>query len=204
AEHELAALANGATHTDALAGSGDPRDRTPIDLPASVVDLYRMSAAVLACHEDKRAIGAVIASLSIPWGQSKGDHELGGYHLVWPRDLVESAGALIAAGHCNLARRTLRHLMSTQEADGRWPQNMWLDGRPYWNGIQLDEAAFPILLVDLLRREAAGALGDLKRWWPMVRRAAAFIACNGPVTQQDRWEEDAGYSPFTLAVEVAG
>src|SRR5213078_3141253 len=27
---------------------------------------------------------------------------------------------------------------------------------------------------------------------------------NGPVTQQDRWEEDAGYSPFTLAVEIAG
>ena len=81
---------------------------------------------------------------------------------------------------------------------------MWLDGRPYWNGLQMDEAAFPILLVDLLRREAPTALGDLKRWWPMVRAAAGFIARNGPVTQQDRWEEDAGYSPFTLAVEVAG
>ena len=63
---------------------------------------------------------------------------------------------------------------------------------------------FPILLVDLLRREAPSALGDMKRWWSMVRRAAGFIACNGPVTQQDRWEEDAGYSPFTLAVEIAG
>src|SRR5437763_12966980 len=81
---------------------------------------------------------------------------------------------------------------------------MWLDGRPYWNGLQMDEAAFPILLVDLLRSEASSALGDLKRWWAMVKRAAAFIASNGPVTQQDRWEEDAGYSPFTLAVEVAG
>jgi len=58
--------------------------------------------------------------------------------------------------------------------------------------------------VDLLRREASSTLGDMKRWWPMVRRAASFIACNGPVTQQDRWEEDAGYSPFTLAVEIAG
>jgi glucoamylase len=81
---------------------------------------------------------------------------------------------------------------------------MWLDGRPYWNGLQMDEAAFPILLVDLLRREARAALGNLNRWWPMVRRAASFLAANGPVTQQDRWEEDAGYSPFTLAVEVAG
>jgi len=26
---------------------------------------------------------------------------------------------------------------------------------------------------------------------------------NGPVTQQDRWEEDGGFSPFTLAAEVA-
>jgi glucoamylase len=146
----------------------------------------------------------VIASLSIPWGFNKGDEDLGGYHLVWPRDLVETAGGFLAAGAIGDAVRVLHYLETTQEADGRWPQNMWLDGRPYWNGLQMDEAAFPILLVDLLRREAAGALGDLKRWWPMVRRAASFLVCNGPVTQQDRWEEDAGYSPFTLAVEVAG
>jgi glucoamylase len=200
AEHDLASYANGATRADAPAGSGDPRDRTPIELPESVVDLYRTSTAVLACHEDKRTIGALIASLSVPWGQTKGDHELGGYHLVWPRDLVESAGALIAAGHCNLARRTLRYLFSTQEADGRWPQNMWLDGTPYWSGIQLDETAFPILFAELLRRE--GELKDLDPW-PMIRKAAAFVVRHGPATEQDRWEEDGGYSPFTLAVEIA-
>jgi glucoamylase len=167
-------------------------------------DVYRASTAVLRVHESKDFLGGVIASLSIPWGFNKGDEDLGGYHLVWPRDLVETASGFLAAGAVGDAVRVLHYLETTQEADGRWPQNMWLDGRPYWNGSQMDEAAFPILLVDLLRREAAGALGDLKRWWPMVRRAAAFIACNGPVTQQDRWEEDAGYSPFTLAVEVAG
>ena len=37
----------------------------------------------------------------------------------------------------------------------------------------------------------------------MVRNAASFILRNGPVTQQDRWEEDAGYSPFTLAAEIS-
>jgi glucoamylase len=37
----------------------------------------------------------------------------------------------------------------------------------------------------------------------MVRRAAEFLVRSGPVTQQDRWEEDPGYSPFTLAIEVA-
>ena len=176
---------------------------TALDRPADH-DLYRASTAILRVHESKDFAGGVIASLSIPWGFNKGDEDLGGYHLVWPRDLVETAGGFLAAGAVSDALRVLHYLESTQEADGRWPQNMWLDGRAYWGGLQMDEAAFPILLIDLLRREAAKSLGDLHRWWPMVQRAASFIACNGPVTQQDRWEEDAGYSPFTLAVEVAG
>src|SRR5438445_10707514 len=67
----------------------------------------------------------------------------------------------------------------------------------------MDETAFPILLIDLMRREAPQSLGKLDRWWPMVRKAASFIIRNGPVTQQDRWEEDAGFSPFTLAAEIA-
>ena len=67
----------------------------------------------------------------------------------------------------------------------------------------MDETAFPILLLDLLRRESAHGLGKLERWWPMVRNAASFILRNGPVTQQDRWEEDGGYSPFTLAAEIS-
>jgi len=179
--------------------------KTLLPLDRSVErDLYRASTAMLRAHESKDFSGGVIASLSIPWGFNKGDEDLGGYHLVWPRDLVETAGGFLAAGAVSDAVRVLRYLEVTQEADGHWPQNMWLDGRPYWNGLQMDEAAFPVLLVDLLRREAPGALPDLKRWWPMVKRAASFVACNGPVTQQDRWEEDAGYSPFTLAVEVAG
>ncbi len=167
-------------------------------------DLYRASTAMLRTHESKDFVGGVIASLSIPWGFNKGDEDLGGYPLVWPRDLVETAGGFLAAGAPGDAIRVLRYLEATQEADGHWPQNMWLDGRAYWGGLQMDEAAFPILLIDLLHREAPSALGDLHRWWPMVQRAASFVACNGPVTQQDRWEEDAGYSPFTLAVEVAG
>jgi glucoamylase len=160
-----------------------------------------VSVAVIKTHEDKGHPGGIIASLSIPWGSSKSDHDLGGYHLVWPRDLVESAGGLLAAGHARSARDALSFLMCTQEADGHWPQNMWLDGTSYWNGVQMDETGFPILLADALRRERA--LGDL-RPWPMVRRAASYLVRNGPVTAEDRWEEDSGYSPFTLAVEVAG
>lgn len=166
-------------------------------------NLYRVSTAVLRTHEAKRFPGGLIASLSIPWGFSKGDDDLGGYHLAWPRDLVESAGGLLAAGAREDVHRVLHYLQVTQEADGYWPQNMWLNGTPYWSGIQMDETAFPILLVDLARREKALDADDLTRLWPMVRRAASFIVRNGPVTQQDRWEEDAGYSPFTLAVEIA-
>src|SRR6266849_7946808 len=174
-----------------------------IDEPQRPYDLYRSSTAVLRTHESKDFLGGIIASLSIPWGFSKGDEDLGGYHLIWPRDLVETAGALLAAGAVTDAVRVLRYLESTQEAAGNWAQNLWLDGRPYWNGIQMDETAFPILLLDLLRRESAHGLGKLERWWPMVRNAASFILRNGPVTQQDRWEEDAGYSPFTLAAEIS-
>ena len=166
-------------------------------------DLYRTSMAVLRAHESKDFLGGIIASLSIPWGFSKGDEDLGGYHLIWPRDLVESAGGLLAAGAAADALRVLHYLEATQEADGHWAQNMWLDGRPYWTGSQMDETAFPILLVDLLHRESPNTFGESKRWWPMVSKAAAYIVANGPVTQQDRWEEDGGYSPFTLAAEIS-
>jgi len=175
-----------------------------IDQPRREHDLYRASAAVLRSHESKDFLGGVIASLSIPWGFNKGDEDLGGYHLVWPRDLVEIAGGFLAAGAEPDALRVLHYLRATQEADGHWAQNLWLDGRPYWGGVQMDETAFPILLFDLLKREARFALGEAVRWWPMIRRAAGYILRNGPVTQQDRWEEDAGYSPFTLAVEISG
>lgn len=174
-----------------------------LDTPKREQDLYRASTAVLRTHESKDFLGGVIASLSIPWGFNKGDEDLGGYHLIWPRDLVETAGGFLAAGARSDAVRVLRYLESTQEADGHWSQNMWLDGRLYWTGLQMDETAFPILLVDGLRRRAPEELGPLERWWTLVHRAAGFVVRCGPVTQQDRWEEDAGYSPFTLAVEIS-
>ena len=165
--------------------------------------LYDASAALLRIHESKRIQGGVIASLSIPWGFAKGDDDLGGYHLVWPRDLVEAAGGFLAVGAHREVRRILRYLQVTQEADGHWAQNMWLDGTPYWSGIQMDETALPILLVDLALREGALDGDGARTYWPMVERAAAFLVRNGPVSPQDRWEEDPGYSPFTVAAEIA-
>ena len=170
---------------------------------ASGHNRYRISTAVLRTHQGRAFTGGYIASLSIPWGFAKGDEELGGYHLVWPRDLVETAGGLLAAGAKAEAREVLQYLRAIQEADGHWPQNCWLDGRPYWNGVQMDECAFPLLLVDLARREGALSEAELEEFWPMVREAARYVITNGPITGQDRWEEDSGYSPFTLAVEIA-
>ena len=59
---------------------------------------YRLSRCVLLAHEDKLFQGALVASMSIPWGETKGDDDLGGYHLVWTRDQVQSATALLASG----------------------------------------------------------------------------------------------------------
>ena len=110
----------------------------------------------------------------------------------------------MAAGSEAGAKSVLDYLRATQEADGHWSQNAWLDGRPYWSGVQIDETGFPILLYDMLLR--AGAIepfcaGSYAR---MIEAAAGYIIRNGPVTQQDhRWEENSGYSPFTIAVEIA-
>ena len=165
---------------------------------------YRVSTTVLRCHESPTFPGGMIASLSIPWGFSKSDADLGGYHLVWPRDLVQTAGGFMACGAYEEVRRVLRYLRAVQEADGSWPQNCWLDGMSYWHGLQLDECALPILLVDLAYRQGALRRPQLEAYWPMVRAAASFVVRRGPVTEQDRWEENAGYTPFTLAAEIAG
>ena len=167
-------------------------------LPADVQAQLRTSAMVLRTHADHTFVGALVASLSVPWGEVA--EERPGYHLVWPRDLVETAGALLALGAEADARDILRYLLATQRSDGSWYQNQWLGGTPYWLGVQLDEVAFPVLLAGTLAdRDALDGIevGD------MVRRALGFIVRNGPVSPQDRWEEDSGVNAFTLAVCIA-
>ncbi|HEY5911752.1 MAG TPA: glycoside hydrolase family 15 protein [Verrucomicrobiae bacterium] len=162
---------------------------------------YRLSRLVLLAHEDKIYPGAVVASMSIPWGETKSDADLGGYHLVWTRDLVKTASGLIASGQTATPLRSLIWLACTQEASGAVPQNSWIDGTPYWRGRQLDEVAAPILLAWRLRRANALGLFDPST---VVLRAARYLILHGPVTGQERWEENAGYSPSTLAWMIAG
>jgi glucoamylase len=164
-------------------------------------NLYRKSNSLLLAHEDKEYAGAMIASLSIPWGEAKGDEDLGGYHLVWTRDMCNSALGLLAAGHTATPLRALIYLACTQRPDGGFYQNFWISGEAYWRGIQLDESAYPIILAWRLHQAKA-----LQNWdpWPMVIKAADYLIMNGPVSPQERWEENSGYSPSTLAVCIAG
>jgi glucoamylase len=179
------------------------RVQARVDLASASEDggrLLKASYGVLMTHEDKTFAGAFIASASIPWGQSKGDSDLGGYHLVWTRDMCQTTIALLAAGRTNSAMRALIYLACTQKTDGGFPQNFWVNGQPYWTGMQMDETAFPILLAYRLWK--LNALGDFDPL-PFIERAVGFLVRHAPITQQERWEECAGYSPSTLTVAIA-
>jgi glucoamylase len=180
------------------------RAESPMELAPFSRDggaLLLTSHNVILAHEDKTYSGAFIASASIPWGQVKSDDDLGGYHLVWTRDMVQSATAMMACGRIATARRALVYLACTQKRDGSFAQNFWIDGTPYWTGIQLDEVAFPIMLAWRLWKVDGLGKFDVV---PFVERAAAFLVRYAPITQQERWEENSGYSPSTLAAVISG
>jgi glucan 1,4-alpha-glucosidase len=162
---------------------------------------FQMAAMMLRAHEDKTRRGAMIASLTVPWGHETDASEgnVGGYHLVWSRDLYQVALAFDAMGDREAAMRALEYIFTVQQRpDGSVPQNSWLDGRPYWTSLQLDEVAYPILLAEQLGRT------DAQTWERHVKRAADFLVGKGPATPQERWEEESGYSPSTIAAEIAG
>ncbi|MEP2240196.1 MAG: glycoside hydrolase family 15 protein [Maribacter sp.] len=172
-------------------------------LPKISAKNFKMSAAILRMHEAKNFPGGIIASLSIPWGGTKGDSDKSGYHVVWPRDLVETAGGFNALETKADVSRIVNYLMSTQNEDGSWPQNMWLQGEPNWSGLQMDQIALPIL--EILKGYLRNTMSKSrqKRYWPLAKKAIVFLLVNGPYTDQDRWEEESGFSPFTMATEIA-
>ena len=133
----------------------------------------------------RRVCGFGVDSL----GAGEGDDDLGGYHLVWTRDMVQTATALLACGRAETARRALVYLACTQQPNGGFAQNFWIDGTPYWSGVQLDEVAFPLILAWRLWK--ADGLGEMDIF-PFVERAAGFLVRHAPITHQERWEENAG------------
>jgi glucoamylase len=161
---------------------------------------FEMAAMVLKGLEDKTYRGAMIASPSIPWGGGPNANEtLSGYHAVWARDLYHVATAFLALGDRASAERALTYLFQVQQkSDGSFPQNSQVDGRPIGGGLQLDQVALPLILAYQLQRT------DRTTWLKNVKPAADFIRLRGPSTGQDRWEEKRGYSPATIAAEIAG
>lgn len=165
--------------------------------------LYDMSVMVLAATEDKANPGASIASPSFPWAfgfDRSLAPELGPYALVWPRDLYHVATAMIAAGDTAFAERSLDFmLLEQQQPDGHLPQNTRVDGTPFWKSVQLDETAAPLLLAWHLGRHDRSTMDSL-------RRAADYLLSypNAPFSEQERWENQSGYSPATIASAVAG
>ncbi len=163
--------------------------------------LFEASYNLLLTHEDKLYQGAFVASLTIPWGGARDDATgKGGYHLVWTRDMVESAMGLLAAGNTAAPVRALIYLAARQEEDGSFPQNFRVDGEAFRNGTQLDEIAFPALLA--WRLHQLQLLGEFDPR-VMVNRSVGFLLHSGPVTSEERWEEAGGYSPSTLAPVIA-
>jgi len=190
-------------------------------------ELYA-SALVIKAMEDKENAGALIASLSIPWGSSvSADSYTTGYRAVWPRDFYQVAMALLALGDTKTPLVAFEYLEKVQVtshtpgnkgATGWFLQKTRVDGTLEWYGVQLDQTAMPIMLGWKLWR--AGVLSDneIKNWYfNMLKPAAEFLANGGkvdlngnretitpPKTQQERWEEQFGYSPSTTAALITG
>jgi glucoamylase len=167
---------------------------------------YYLSANVIKASEDKTFPGAIVASLASPWGQavSAGDPAntyFGSYREVFARDLYESWTGLIAAGDFRTARAATLFLFERQQLpDGSMPRNSLVNGKvaPDSFGIQLDETAYPILMADQL------GLRDASLYANHIKPAANFVAAHGPAFGVERWEEQSGFSPSTIAAEIAG
>ncbi|GAB7090223.1 hypothetical protein JCM18237_04940 [Halorubrum luteum] len=167
---------------------------------------YRFALMTLAAVEDKRHDGAGIASPSVPWGET--EHAVEdrgyGYNFVWSRDLYQVFTALVEVGETERAADALTYLYTTQQDEnGFLPQNTYIDGRTRWGGEQMDNIAYPAVMAwDLHRRGVT--LSKAAYTYDHVRKSTSYVATNGPETAQERWEEESGYSPSSIAAEIAG
>ncbi len=172
---------------------------------------YWLSANVLKASEDKTFPGATAASLASPWGQAVPAGQtasdglapyFGSYREVFPRDAYETFTGFLTDGDLATARQIVTYMFDDMQLpNGSFPRNGLLNGKaaPDTGGLQLDEAADPIL-----EAWQAGLAGDRSLYVDHIRRAADFLAANGPADGVERWEEQTGFSPSTMADEVAG
>ncbi|WP_312909450.1 glycoside hydrolase family 15 protein [Natronosalvus caseinilyticus] len=184
-----------------------------LDVPASVVDdpdrrvQYDFAAMTLKAVEDKTFVGAGLASPSVPWGTGVEATEAAdyGYNFVWSRDLYQVSTAFEAMGDVESAIDATAYLFRYQlEDDGFLPQNTYLEGTTRWGGEQLDNISFPIVMAYQLANRHDHGLDQASYDYEDVRTIAEYILRSGPDSEQERWEEEAGYSPSTIAAEIAG
>jgi len=178
--------------------------------------VYYVAVMALQAAEDKTFRGANVAGFGTPWGDFvKGDDPNDGYHRVWGRDLYQQAMGLIAAGDSGQALRMAKFLWNSQFVGA----DMSGDGMTYQPGSfprytpvsgidgatagdlsccqeQLDEEAFAILLAWMT------GLTD-NATYQKVKTTADHIVATGPVTME-RWEEQIGQSPSSIAAVIAG
>jgi glucoamylase len=167
---------------------------------------YYLSANVVKASEDKTFPGAIVASLSSPWGQavSAGDPNnlfFGSYREVFARDVYEAWTGLLLDGDLATARDVVNFLFKKQQqADGSMPRNSLLNGKtaPDSFGTQLDEASYPIIMAYQL------GMTDNSLYLNHIVPAANFVISHGPAFGVERWEEQDGYSPSTISAEIAG
>jgi glucoamylase len=167
---------------------------------------YYVNANVLKASEDKTFPGAIVASMTSPWGQaiSAGDPSntyFGSYREVFARDLYEIWTGLMADGDLATAKAATLFLFDRQQQpDGSMPRNSLVNGKiaPDSFNTQLDECAYPLLMADEL------GLTDNSLYENHIKPAANFVASHGPSFGPERWEEQSGYSPSTIAAEIAG
>ncbi|HEY6407943.1 MAG TPA: glycoside hydrolase family 15 protein, partial [Ktedonobacteraceae bacterium] len=172
----------------------------------ALVDEYYLSANVVKASVDKTFPGAIVASLASPWGQaiSAGDPNnlyFGSYREVFARDLYEAWTGLLLDGDLQTARDAVNFLFNfQQQADGSMPRNSLLNGKvaPDSFGTQLDEASYPIIMAYQLGMTG----GNL--YQNHIKAAANYVIAHGPSYGVERWEEQGGYSPSTIAAEIAG
>ncbi|PWI57141.1 carbohydrate-binding protein [Sulfoacidibacillus thermotolerans] len=163
---------------------------------------YNMATMVLKAAQDP-STGAIVAGIGTPWGNTNGPGDEG-YHLAWARDLYNSASAMILDGDLADADAALWFLFNDQqESDGHFPQNSFVNGIPFWTGVEMDQTAYPIILAWKLRNYDPSTV-NATTYADHILPAAKYLVANGPYTPLERWEENAGYSPSTMAAEVAG
>lgn len=172
---------------------------------------YYLSANVIKASMDKTFRGASVASLASPWGQAvpagvAGTDGLapyfGSYREVFPRDAYETFTGFLIDGDLGTARQMVRYWFSSlQLPNGSFPRNGLLNGKaaPDTHGLQLDETADPILAA-----WQAGMAHNHSLYVNHIRPAADFLVAHGPSDGVERWEEQTGFSPSTMADEVAG